>query len=77
MTLTDEQRMAILDEIIAVTRLPQRKPYQFTRKEYQERAGVTQWRAENTLDESVEAGTLLREKHKNKWVYWRPEDEPQ
>ncbi len=79
--LTDEQRQAILDEIIAVTEPAKRKDYQFTRREYQECTGLTQDKAQGALERAVEAGILLREKalvdSKWTWVYWRPEDEPQ
>ena len=58
--LTDEQRQAILDEVIAATMLPERKPYQFTRREYQERAGVSQHTAEGYLEKAVGTGLLLK-----------------
>ena len=80
MTLTDEQRQAILDEIVAVTEPPKRQEYQFTRREYQEHTGVTQAQAQGRLESAVKSGTLLRERvfigGKRPWVYWRPEDDP-
>ena len=78
MTLTDEQRLAILDEIIAATEPAKRQDYQFTRREYQEHTGVTQAQAQGRLERAVKNGTLLREKvhidGQHPWVYWRPED---
>ena len=81
MTLMDEQRNAILDEIIEVTMPRQRRPFEFTRREYQERAGLTQGQAARALIDAVEKTPLKTEKIllDGKWtnVYWRPEDEPQ
>jgi hypothetical protein len=79
--LTDENRLAILDEIIAVTERPKRKPYQFTRREYAERKGVTLMKAQGSLERAVGEGVLLRDEAfidgKKCWVYWREEDEPE
>ena len=80
MTLTDEQRTAILDEIIAATAPKRRAAYQFTRREYQERLNITQAKARTLLQNAVKAGTLLKERMhvdgKLCDVFWRPEDEP-
>jgi len=80
-TLTDEQRTAILDEIIAATAPRRRMAYQFTRREYQERRGVTQAQARTLLQNAVKAGKLLKERMlvdgKLCDVFWRPGDEPE
>ena len=77
--MDERERLAILDEIIAVTERPRLKPYQFTRMEYQERAGVTQGEAQTLLGTAVKDGLLKREKvyEAGHWTvaYWRPEDE--
>ena len=79
--MDDVQRLAILDEVIALTERPKRKPYQFTREEYQERAGLTQGEAQTVLEGAVKDGVLKREKiyETGHWTiaYWRPEDELQ
>jgi hypothetical protein len=79
--MDDSQRRTILDEIIAATERPERLDYQITRREYQERLGITRANAESLLMNGVMNNTLLREKRfvggKEQWVYWRPEDEPQ
>ncbi len=77
--MNDEQRLAILDEIIAVTTLPQRKQYQFTRREYQKRSKkLSRWQAQHELDQAVMAGTLRKERRyadgRKAIVYCRPED---
>lgn len=81
MTLTDEQRSAILDEIVEATEPPRRKAYQFTRYEYQERKGVTQAAARTQLANAVKAERLMKARVllDGKWcdVFWRPEDEPE
>ena len=81
MTLTNERRQTILDEIIAATERPQRQAYQFTRREYEEQKGCSQAKAQWALERMVAEGVLVREKadidDKLLWVYWRPEDEPQ
>ena len=77
--MNDDQRTAILDEIIAVTTLPQRMEYQFTRREYQERTGLSRWQSQHELDQAVAVGALRKEKRyadgRAAIVYWRPEDE--
>ena len=74
-------REAILDEIIAATAPPRRKPYQFSRREYQERRGITQAKAQHELRKLVAGGQLKVERVllDGKWadVFWRPEDEAQ
>ena len=80
MSLADEERSAILDEIILATAPPRRKAYQFTRREFQERRGITQAQARTLLENAVKAGTLLKARVllDGKWcdVFWRAEDEP-
>ena len=62
MSLTDEQRMAILDEIVEATTPPAQKAYQFTRREYQDRRpGLTGAQAQGALERAVAAGVLKRE----------------
>ena len=81
MTLTDEQRSAILDEIILATTPAKRQAYQFTRREYQEQRGITQAQARTLLQNAVKAGQLLKARLlvQGKWcdVFWRPQDEPE
>ena len=81
MTLTDDRRRAILDEIIAATERPTCEDYQITRREYQNRKGITRAEAESLLLSGVMNQTLVRDKRfvngREQWVYWRPEDEPQ
>jgi len=77
--LTDDRRLAILDEIIEATAPPRRKAYQFSRKEYQERKQITQSQAQHELKRLVDEGQLKRERVllDSKWcdVFWRPGDE--
>ena len=79
MILSNDERLAILDEIISATERPTRKAYQFTRREFAERKGVTLSMAMGFLERGVAEGTLRRERlyvdGKRAWVYWRPEDE--
>jgi hypothetical protein len=79
--VTDNQRTRILDEIMEMTMPRKRRPFEFTRKEYQEHTGLTQAQAVRTLAGAVENTPLKTEKIllDGKWtnVYWRPEDEPQ
>ena len=81
MNLTDEQRAAILDEIIAITEPPKRKDYQFTAREYAERAGLSKSGAMKKLGKVARTGLLKRERVlvdcQWTYVYWRPEDELQ
>ena len=80
MTLTDEQRQAILDEIVEATTPPSKRDYQFTRMEYQERRPeLTVAQAQGTLNRAVDAGLLLKAQvfSDGHWayVYWRAQDE--
>ena len=81
MTLTDKQRQAILDEIVAMSTPRLKRDFEFTRREYQERTGETQAVAKWALERMVRDGQLKTEKAfvdgHWPWVYWRPEDEPQ
>ena len=81
MTLTDEQRQAILDEIVAISTPRQRRDFEITRLEDQHETGLTLEQAKGALDRKVRVGQLQHEKalvdgHWT-WVYWRLEDEPQ
>lgn len=77
--MTDEQRMAILDEIIAATARPKQQPHQFTRREFAERKGVTVNMARTRLEKAVAAGilesTIVFLDGIRTWVYWRPGDD--
>ena len=79
MTLTDLQRQAILDEIVEMGQSRLQRPFEFTRREYQQRSGKSQDQAKGSLLRMVDAGQLRCEKAfvegKWAWVYWRPQDE--
>ena len=79
MTLTDQQRQAILDEIVAMGQPRRQRDFEFRRRDYQERTGLTQPQAKGALDRMVDAGQLKAEMAFEDghwlWVYWRPQDE--
>ena len=84
MPLTDEQRMAILDEIIELSMPLIRQPYQFTVGEYHKRLDgkvKTRSAAYHKLDTLAAKGKLKKTvaivNGSRCNVYWRPEDEPQ
>ncbi len=80
MNLTDERRTAILDEVRQHGMPRGQREFEFTRKQYQERHGLTLSQAQGELERMVKAESLKSERAfvdgKWPWVYWQPHNEP-
>ena len=77
--MNDEQRQAILDEIMKLGAPRRMRAFEFTRADYRNHVGCSRWQAENLLARLVDQGFLKEEQvlvngHWS-WIYWRPEDE--
>jgi len=59
--MTDEEKLAILDEIVALSSPPVRQPLDITAQDYADRAGCTPTTAQSRLRKLVEAGVLVTE----------------
>ena len=65
--MTDAEKLAILDEIVALSSPPVRQPLDITAQDYAERAGCTSTTAKSRLHKLVEAGVMVTE------TVWDPE----
>lgn len=74
-TLSDERREQMLDEIIEFAEPKPIRPDEFTSREYADRAGVSVKLARAHLEEQVEAGRLSRRKVKGGNWAWKLVDE--
>ena len=77
--MNDEERKAIVDEIMAEVMPPPLEAWQFTRKDFQDQTGLTMAKARHLLDRMVLEGKLKVEQRliDGHWsnVFWRPGDE--
>jgi len=75
--MTDDQKAAMLDELIAMASMPEIKADEFTIADYMERAGVSYTRADREVEALLKGGVVTRRRAmcdgRRVWAYKRAE----